>query len=89
MEIGIVSTWIFTDPPRFRKSCIINVSAAIGLIVFSVILIVYLHWCNKSRASKIVHLLESKGEGNEPGGWNSPEERLRLGDRHPSFVYTL
>ncbi|ETW81273.1 major facilitator superfamily [Heterobasidion irregulare TC 32-1] len=86
---GIVSTWIFIDPPRFHTASAVNVSFATGNVLACGGLIVYLVRRNAAKRAHVAVLLREKGDGTEKGGWDSPEERQRLGDRHPRFVYTL
>lgn len=86
---GIVSTWIFTHPPRFHDASVISLSASLGTVFFSGILMAYLKWRNGVKLEQVDRLTRENGEGLEPGGWNSHRERMRLGDRHPSFRFTL
>lgn len=77
--IGILSTWIFTNPPRYMKTTKLNLGFALATSVVSAILALYLEWQNKKKR----RYLEGGGKVD-----NSVEERLRLGDGHPLFVYT-
>jgi hypothetical protein len=86
---GIVSTWLFTDPPRFHKATSINLAFSLGMAVASVGLILYLRVRNAEKRRKVQSLLQSDGQGTGDGGWDSPEERRRLGDRHPRFEFTM
>lgn len=86
---GIVSTWLFTGAPRFRKATSINLAFSLGMAVACVGLIVYLRAQNAGKRRKVLGLLQSDGQGTGDGGWDSPEERRRLGDRHPRFEYTM
>jgi hypothetical protein len=86
---GIVSTWLFTDAPRFHKATSINLAFSLGVAVVSVGLILYLRARNAEKRRKVLGLLQSDGQGTGDGGWDSPEERRRLGDRHPRFEYTM
>ena len=86
---GIVSTWLFTDAPRFHKATSINLTFSLGMAVASVGLILYLRARNAEKHRKVLELLQSDGQGTGDGGWDSPEERRRLGDRHPRFEYTM
>ncbi|ETW77229.1 major facilitator superfamily [Heterobasidion irregulare TC 32-1] len=79
---GIVSTWIFLDPPRFHIACSIDLAFSLGIAACSG------RW-NRAKALAVEELLRDKGDGRKPGGWDSIEERQRLGDRHPRFEYTL
>ncbi|KAI0037051.1 MFS general substrate transporter [Vararia minispora EC-137] len=81
---GIISTWIFTDPPRFHKASSINLAFSLGMATVSLFLILFLRSVN-ARKREIVQRLEKE----QPGGqWDSRAERRRLGDRHPRFEYT-
>ncbi|KAI0301014.1 MFS general substrate transporter [Multifurca ochricompacta] len=86
---AIVSTWLFTDPPRFHKATSINFAFSIGMAATSVCLIVYFKVRNTEKRREVERLLRTQGEGAEKGGWDSAEERRRLGDRHPRFEFTL
>lgn len=80
---GIVSTWIFPDPPRFTTATRLNLAFAVGLCVFAVIIDLYLIAQNKRKAN----ILASPDYGRN--GEDSAEEQQRLGDRHPKFKYML
>ena len=86
---GIVSTWLFTDPPRFHKGTSTNLAFSLGTAVVSVGLILYLRARNAEKRRKIQGLLQLDGQGTGDGGWDSAEERRRLGDRHPRFEFTM
>ncbi|TFY81504.1 hypothetical protein EWM64_g2504 [Hericium alpestre] len=86
---AIVSTWIFVDPPRFRTASIINLSFSCVMAVSSAAAMVYFSMRNTAKRAEVVRLIGEKGMGTEPGGWDSKTERIRLGDRHPRFEYTL
>ncbi|KAH9994533.1 MFS general substrate transporter [Russula compacta] len=85
---GIVSTWLFTDPPRFHKATSINLAFSLGMSVTSAGLIFYFRARNAQKRKQVQRLLQLHGQGMGYGGWNSPEERRRLGDRHPGFEFT-
>ncbi|KAG8758898.1 hypothetical protein FRC12_009895 [Ceratobasidium sp. 428] len=80
---GIVSTWIFTNPPRYTVATRINLSFAVGLCAFAVIIDLYLIYKNKQKAN----ILASPDYGKN--GEDSAEEQRRLGDKHPKFKYML
>jgi hypothetical protein len=86
---GIVSPWFFTDPPRFHRATSINLAFALGLTVASFGLIFYFRACNAKKREEVQKSLQMHGQGTGSGGWDSPEERRRLGDRHPRFEFTL
>ncbi|KAH7341994.1 MFS general substrate transporter [Rhizoctonia solani] len=80
---GIVSTWIFPDPPRFTTATRLNLAFAVGLCVFAVIIDLYLIAQNRRKAN----ILASPDYGRN--GEDSMEEQQRLGDNHPKFTYML
>ncbi|CCO30344.1 putative transporter C1002,16c [Rhizoctonia solani AG-1 IB] len=47
---GIVSTWIFPDPPRYTTATRLNLACAAGLCVFAVVIDLYLIAQNKRKA---------------------------------------
>ncbi|KAH9962141.1 MFS general substrate transporter, partial [Russula dissimulans] len=69
---GIVSTWLFTDPPRFRKAASINLTFSLGMAASCVILRLYLSSLNEKGRREVQHLLETQGKGTAHGGWDSP-----------------
>jgi len=77
---GVLSTWIFDDPPRFRKATKINLAFSIGLCVLALVNRVWLMGQNKQKEGRR-HPLRSEKE--------EEAERRRLGDDHPDFIYTL
>jgi len=80
---GIVSTWIFTNPPRYTTATRLNLAFAAGLCLFAVIVDVYLIIQNRRKAE----ILASPNYGRN--GEDSAEEQKRLGDKHPKFKYML
>jgi hypothetical protein len=86
---GIVSTWLFTDAPRFHKATSVNLAVSLGMAMASIGLILYLRAQNARKRRNVLGLLQLDGQGTGDGGWDSPEERRRLGDRHPRFEYTI
>jgi len=82
---GIVSTWIFTGPPRFRTASCINLAFSLGLAAMCFVVVLQLRSANLRKQAEVARL-----EREDPGGaWDSLAERHRLGDRHPRFEYTL
>jgi len=77
---GVLSTWIFDDPPRFRKATKINLAFSIALCVLALINRVWLMEQNKRKEGRRYPLGSEKEE---------EAERRRLGDDHPDFIYTL
>ncbi len=86
---GIVSTWLYTDAPRFHKATSINLASSLAIAVASAGLIFYFRTRNAEKRREVQGLLQLGERGNGNGGWDSPEERRRLGDRHPRFEYTM
>jgi hypothetical protein len=86
---GIVSTWLYTDAPRFHKATSINLSFSLAIAVSSAGLIFYFRGRNAEKRRDVQVLLQLDEQGKGDGGWDSPEERRRLGDRHPRFEYTM
>ncbi|EIM82651.1 MFS general substrate transporter [Stereum hirsutum FP-91666 SS1] len=86
---GILSTWIFIDPPRFHIATSINLAFALGMAVVSASLVLYLTRKNHMKRAMVTTLMNEKGLGRGEGEWDSDQERRRLGDRHPRFEYTL
>ncbi|ELU40145.1 20S proteasome subunit [Rhizoctonia solani AG-1 IA] len=76
---GIVSTWIFPDPPRYTTATRLNLACAAGLCVFAIIIDLYLIVQNKRKEA----ILASPEYGRN--GEDSAEEQQRLGDKHPKF----
>jgi hypothetical protein len=86
---GIASTWLYTDAPRFHKATSINLSFSLAIAVASTGLIFYFRGRNAEKRRQVQARLQLGEQGKEDGGWDSPEERRRLGDRHPRFEYTM
>jgi len=86
---GIVSSWLFTDPPRFRKAARINLGFSLGMAACSVGILVYFRIRNAQKKREVQRLLQTHGDGTGAGEWDSPAERNRLGDRHPRFEFTM
>ena len=76
---GILSTWIFTNPPRYTKACIINLVFSLGVVLVAVLNMAYLARQNAEKKRAREGLVEPESES----------ERKRLGDRHREYVYTL
>jgi len=79
---GILSTWIFTSPPRYTKTTRLNLAFALCTAFVSVLLAIYLEWRNRKKRAYVERM------GGAEKIDNSPEEKLRLGDEHPLFMYT-
>ncbi|KAH9023853.1 MFS general substrate transporter [Lactarius pseudohatsudake] len=85
---GIVSTWLFTDPPHFKKAARINLAFSLGMAATCVGILVYCKVRNAEKRREVQRLLQTRGDGTGVGGWDSSAERKRLGDRHPRFEFT-
>jgi hypothetical protein len=86
---GIVSTWLFTDPPHYRKAARINLTFSLVMAACSVGILVYLRFRSTQKQREVQRLLQMHGDGTGVGGWDSSAERKRLGDRHPRFEFTM
>ena len=82
---GILSTWIFTDAPRFKTATRLNLAMALGMAIFSLGLDIWLRSRNKAKRAQI----EALGGEEKVRATDTSEERLRLGDKHLLFMYTL
>ena len=86
---GIVSSWIFTDAPRFHTASCINLTFSLGIAVVSTCLLFYFRVRNVAKRREVQDLLQTDERGAGDGGWDSLKEQRRLGDRHPRFEFTL
>jgi hypothetical protein len=84
-----VSAWLYTDAPRFHKATSINLSFSLVIAVASAGLIFYFRRRNAEKRREVQVLLQLDEQGKGDSSWDSPEERRRLGDRHPRFEYTM
>lgn len=50
---GLLSTWIFTDPPHYARATRINLAFAVGEAVFALLNIVYLRRKNQEKAQRM------------------------------------
>ena len=80
---GVLSTWIFNDPPRFRKATKINLAFSVGMCVLAVVNRVWLVAQNRRKEAERAVRLSRGGEEAEEA------QKRRLGDGHPDFIYTL
>ncbi|KAH9077941.1 MFS general substrate transporter [Lactarius deliciosus] len=85
---GIVSTWLFTDPPHFQKATRINLVFSLAMATCAVGIVFYFRARNAQRQRVVQRLLQIHGDDTGVGGWDSLAERKRLGDRHPRFEFT-
>ena len=80
---GILSTWIFDDPPRFRKAAKINLAFSFGVCVLAIVNRVWLMGQNEKKEAERAQRQTLRSAEEEEA------ERRRLGDDHPDFIYTL
>ncbi len=85
---GIVSTWLFTDAPRFQKATHVNLVFSLAMAACAVGIVFYFRACNAGKQRVIQRLVQIHGDDTGVGGWDSLAERKRLGDRHPRFEFT-
>jgi hypothetical protein len=78
IKSGILSTWIFNDPPRFAFATRLNLAFALGTAITSGMLAAYFIVRNREKERILA-------EGNVNA---SMEARITLGDAHPYFKYT-
>ncbi|KAF8319508.1 MFS general substrate transporter [Cantharellus anzutake] len=78
---AILGTWMYHDAPRFHKTTKLNISCTVAFIVDVCLALGYFHYKNLRKAE------ERRLHGN--GADDDIEEKLRLGDRHRDFIYTL
>ncbi|KAH9029060.1 MFS general substrate transporter [Lactarius pseudohatsudake] len=86
---AIVSPWLFSDAPRFKRTTSINLAFSLAAAASSVGMVVYFRVRNAEKRREVQQLLQTYGDGTGAGGWDSPAERKRLGDRHPRFEFTM
>jgi len=82
---GILSTWIFTSPPRYTIATRINLAFSLGVAAAGVANVLYLRNQNAQKAA----LLATSDGYSEGMGRDGPSDQRKLGDRHPRFSYTL
>ena len=80
---GVLSTWIFDDPPRYRKAANINLAFSFGACVLAVTNRVWLVGQNKKKEAERAQRKPLRSAEEEEA------ERRRLGDDHPDFIYML
>ncbi|KZW00973.1 MFS general substrate transporter [Exidia glandulosa HHB12029] len=93
---GLLSTWIFTDPPHYARATRINLAFAVGEAVFALLNIAYLRRKNQEKAQMIKSSAPQEvsdgGEADSKGA-EGFEERVgrsvEVNDRDPEFVYCL
>ena len=80
---GVLSAWIFNDPPQFGKATRINLASSIGVCVLAVVNRIWLMVQNNRKDWEQVQRRPLESEKEEEA------ERRHLGDTHPEFIYTL
>jgi len=78
---GILATWMYHDTPHFYNTTRVNIGFTVAFIINCAIGMAYLHRQNLRKAD------ERALHHNIPD--DNLEEKLRLGDRHRDFIYTL
>ncbi|KZT42392.1 MFS general substrate transporter [Sistotremastrum suecicum HHB10207 ss-3] len=76
---GILSTWIFNDPPRYAKATKINLAFSVGIAACALGNMLYLRSQNIAKKKWLAENDEASVEG----------DAKKLGNRHPNFQYTL
>jgi nitrate/nitrite transporter NarK len=76
---GILSTWIFDDPPRFTKATKINLAFSVGMCVLAGANRVWLVVQNKRKGIERAQRQRLRSEEEEEA------ERRHLGDDHPDL----
>ncbi|KAL5488440.1 hypothetical protein ACEPAI_6558 [Sanghuangporus weigelae] len=91
---GILSTWMFpsNEAPRFRRATILDISFSVGILVFSMLNILYLTHATRQKQLRRAELLAPYVQAEDPP--NAPLDGgdrawAELGDRHPDFRYAL
>jgi hypothetical protein len=77
-----VSTWLFDDPPQFRKGTITNLIFSIGIVLFASLNVWYLIIQNKRKASAMAPGVADKAS-------HGSRTKAPLDDRDAQFGYTL
>ncbi|PAV17565.1 MFS general substrate transporter [Pyrrhoderma noxium] len=80
---GILSTWLFpsSEGPRYTRTTIIYITFSLSIFSLSVMNALYLKWRNRQKLSQKNSI--SSGVDETSDSW------LRLGDKHPEFIYTI
>ena len=86
---GILSTWLFTDPPHFRKATHVNLIFSLAMAACSVGIVFYFKVRNAEKQRMVLRIVKTHGADIGVGGWDSLTERKRRGDRHPRFEFTM
>ncbi|KAE8228488.1 hypothetical protein CF326_g6576 [Tilletia indica] len=83
---GVLSTWLFRDPPRYRKSFLI-------MLILQIVAFIATALCELS----VIYERKARAEGKRDGpvlelrakGWSEARIRKYLGDRHPDYRLPL
>ncbi|EJD46520.1 MFS general substrate transporter [Auricularia subglabra TFB-10046 SS5] len=86
---GILSTWIFTDPPRYLRATRINLAFSVCEVVLAGVNVAYLRHVNKTKAARVAQSAEPSDDGDEKGGAVTVSEVKEVDDRDASFKYCL
>ncbi|KZV96590.1 MFS general substrate transporter [Exidia glandulosa HHB12029] len=91
---GILSTWIFTDPPRYARATTINLAFSVAEVVFAVLNILYLRRLNHTKQHEKKTKQDRAGvteKGGEESGSSDADADVRkeVDDRDAGFLYTL
>ena len=86
---GILSTWLFTSPPPFKKATRVNLVFSLAIAACSMGIVFYLKARNAEQQRMVQRFVQIHGADIGVGGWDSLAERKRLGDRHPRFQFTM
>lgn len=84
---GILSIWIFNDAPRYHKACTINLAFSVGIVLATAMNVGYLVLRDTQRQG--VMLERNLPQTARVDVIEDEEDKKRLGDQQPAFVYTL
>ncbi|CAH7687688.1 major facilitator superfamily domain-containing protein [Phakopsora pachyrhizi] len=88
---GICGTWIFpsSESPKYRTGTIINMAFSCGVIIVTIINLVYLRKVNEHKTKNSEKILSKykTSDNNMDFKQNNPEAWQELGDKHPNFTY--
>lgn len=90
--IGIVSVWLYNDPPRYKKATTLNIAFSVGVIFLICLNMALLRRKNKRRAASMKEISESGTAMATELGIRSDSESTSEkfeGNLHPTFVYSL
>ncbi|KAI8454146.1 major facilitator superfamily domain-containing protein [Phakopsora pachyrhizi] len=88
---GICGTWIFpsSESPKYRTGTIINIAFSCGVIIVTIINLVYLRKVNEHKTKNSEKILSKykTSDNNMDFKQNNSEAWQELGDKHPNFTY--